>query len=158
MQQFCIPAALSLVNLNRHETCTLAPDSGRRDAHLVTTADDTAQQSGQEPNMTDPARHQHPGESDDDTQRKMSVSEDERRMTDPTKEVYGAFDEPDEAIHNSDPARTDGPSLFEVQGGEPMPDTVPGQPYRDGIGPFSSPIILIVALLVIFVVLLVVFG
>lgn len=106
--------------------------------------------------MTDPARRRHSGDSD--TDRTMSVSEEERRMADPGKEVYAAYDDPDEAIRESDPSRSDGPSLFEVGTGEPMPDSVPGQPYRDGIGPFSSPVIVIVALLVILIVLLVVFG
>lgn len=109
--------------------------------------------------MTDPAgrRRVHDG-AEDDTDRDMHVSEAERRQNDPTKQVYGAYDDPEEAIRTADPERTDGESLFEIMGDDETSASVPDQPHHDGVGPFSAPIVVIVITLVIFVVLLVAFG
>ncbi len=111
--------------------------------------------------MTNPAerRHEH-----DQTPRKTDggrpVTEEKRRAIDPTQQVYGAYDNAEEAIRTSDPTRTGGASLFEIQGDGDVEssDTVQKQPHNDGIGPFSTPVILIVAALVIFVALIVTFG
>jgi hypothetical protein len=109
--------------------------------------------------MTNPAerRHEHdqsPRKTDDG----RPVTEEERRAIDPTQQVHGAHDNADEAIRTSDPTRTGGASLFEIQGDVESSDAVPKQPHNDGIGPFSTPVILIVVALVIFVALIVTFG
>ena len=109
--------------------------------------------------MTDPAerRHEH-----DQSPRKSDggrpVTEEERRTTDPTKQVYGAYDNAVAAIDTSDPTQTGGASLFEIDGGVETSDAVQKQPNSDGIGPFSTPVILIVVTLVIFVALIVTLG
>jgi hypothetical protein len=51
-----------------------------------------------------------------------------------------------------------GASLFEIQGDVETSDAVQKQPNHDGIGPFSTPVILIVVALVIFVALIVTSG
>ena len=50
--------------------------------------------------------------------------------------------------------------LFEIEsdGDVQSSDAVQRQPHTDGIGPFSTPVILIVVALVIFVALIVTFG
>lgn len=109
--------------------------------------------------MTDPARHRH-GHHDSNTDQSGEdhVSEADRRTNDTTKQVYGAYDDPEGTIRNSDPGRTDGASMFELDGGVETSSAVQDQPTSDGVGPFSTPLILVVVALVIFVALLVILG
>lgn len=84
------------------------------------------------------------------------VSEEARRHNDPTKQVYGAYDDADEAIREARPPRGDDETIFELEGDVVSSDAVPTQPSHDGIGPFATPVIIVVVALALFIILLVV--
>jgi hypothetical protein len=71
--------------------------------------------------------------------------------------VFGAYDDAGEAIRDARSHRGDDKTIFELEGDVVSSDAVPTQPEHDGIGPFSTPIIVVVVALVIFILLLVTF-
>ena len=110
--------------------------------------------------MTDPARHRQTETVDEpspDSHPDFHVSEEARRHNDPTKQVYGAYDDPEEAILDTRPPRGDDETIFELEGDVVSSDAVPTQPSHDGIGPFTTPVIIVVVALAVLIILLVVF-
>ena len=104
--------------------------------------------------MTDPAHNRRPDDGDSE-ERDFAISEAERRENDPTKQIYGAYDDPAAAVENAEPARGDGVTVFELDGGDPMSDAIETQPSPPGVGPFPIHLVVLVLALVIFVALLV---